>query len=342
MVGEIVNNSLILHLENRVPPKGGAETTKLFHSGAEPRGGLWGRVGAGPDKKTRAMIILRTVNEVRDFVATRRGSGASIGLVPTMGALHAGHISLVERAVAENSVAIVSVFVNPTQFNNADDLATYPRKEEDDFRLLTEAGASAVFAPSVEEIYPGGVSAQPRHVFDLGMAAEVMEGKYRPGHFQGVAQIVSLLFRIVEPDRGYFGEKDFQQIAVIRNMVKSEGIKVEIVACPIKRAGDGLALSSRNSLLTPGQRKIAPEIYSALKDSVGYSLTHSVRATHDTVVERLDAIPGLRVEYFEIVDARTLAAIGEWEESPWVVGCITVYCGKVRLIDNIAYRLPKA
>ena len=286
------------------------------------------------------MIILRTVNDVREFTSTQRGRGASIGLVPTMGALHEGHLSLVEKAVAENTVAIVSVFVNPTQFNNPDDLATYPRKEEDDFRLLAGAGAAAVFAPSVDEIYPGGADAQPKHVFDLGLAAEVMEGKYRPGHFQGVAQIVSLLFRIVEPDRAYFGEKDFQQIAVIRNMIKSEGIKVDIVACPIKRADDGLALSSRNALLTPEQRKIAPEIHAALKYSVEYSKDHSVQATHDTVVERLNAVPGLEVEYFEIVDARTLAKIDEWEESPWVVGCITVYCGKVRLIDNIAYRLP--
>lgn len=287
------------------------------------------------------MIILRTVNDVRDFVTMQRERGASIGLVPTMGALHEGHLSLVEKAVAGNTVAIVSVFVNPTQFNNPDDLATYPRKEEDDFRLLEQVGTTAVFAPSVEEIYPGGPAAQEPHVFDLGHAAEVMEGKYRPGHFQGVAQIVSLLFRIVEPDRAYFGEKDFQQIAVIRNMVKSENIKVDIVACPIKRADDGLALSSRNSLLTPEQRMIAPEIHTALSYSVEYSMTHSVRATHDTVVERLDAIPELKVEYFEIVDARTLATVDEWNESPWIVGCITVYCGKIRLIDNIAYRLPK-
>lgn len=286
------------------------------------------------------MIILRTVNDVRSYVSTQRGRGASIGLVPTMGALHSGHLSLVEKAVAENAVVIASVFVNPTQFNNPDDLASYPRNEEEDFRLLSAAGVSAVFAPSVEEIYPGGPSSHCGHVFDLGMAAEVMEGKYRPGHFQGVAQIVSLLFRITEPDRAYFGEKDFQQIAVIRNMVKSEGINVDIVACPIKRADDGLALSSRNSLLTSEQRAIAPEIYSALNDSVEYSRSHSVRATHDTVVERLDAVPGLQVEYFEIVDGRTLAPVEEWEESPWIVGCITVYCGKVRLIDNIAYRLP--
>lgn len=287
------------------------------------------------------MIILRTVNDVREFVAREKGRNASIGLVPTMGALHAGHISLVEKSVEGNDVTIASVFVNPTQFNNPDDLATYPRKEEDDFKLLSEAGATAVFAPSVEEIYPEGPEASKTHVFDLGLAAEVMEGKYRPGHFQGVAQIVSLLFRIVEPTRAYFGEKDFQQIAVIRNMVKSEGLHVDIVACPIKRADDGLALSSRNALLTPEQRSIAPEIHATLKYSVEYSMNHSVQATHDTVVERLDAVPGLKVEYFEIVDARTLAAIDEWEESPWVVGCITVYCGKVRLIDNIAYRLPE-
>ncbi|MDE5886561.1 MAG: pantoate--beta-alanine ligase [Muribaculaceae bacterium] len=286
------------------------------------------------------MIILRTVDDVRLYVSEQKGRNASIGLVPTMGALHAGHISLVEQAVKDNDVVIASVFVNPTQFNNPDDLATYPRKEEDDFRLLSEAGASAVFAPSVEEIYPGGVEAQAKHEFDLGRAAEVMEGKYRPGHFQGVAQIVSLLFRIVTPDRAYFGEKDFQQIAVIRNMVKSEGIKVEIIACPIKRADDGLALSSRNALLTPEQRMLAPEIHSALKESVEYSKAHSVQATHDSVVERIDALPEMSVEYFEIVDARTLEKIDEWEESPWVVGCITVYCGKVRLIDNIAYRLP--
>lgn len=281
------------------------------------------------------------MSEVQSFVREQRDRGASIGLVPTMGALHAGHISLVEKAVAENGAVVVSVFVNPTQFNNPEDLATYPRKEEDDFKMLAEAGTSAVFAPSVDEVYPGGIDAQPKHEFDLGMAAEVMEGKYRPGHFQGVAQIVSKLFRIVMPDRAYFGEKDFQQIAVIRNMVKTEGIKVDIIACPIKRGEDGLALSSRNALLTEEQRKIAPEIHKTLKYSVEYSRDHSVRATHDTVVEHLDSIPGLQVEYFEIVDARTLASIDEWEESPWIVGCITVYCGKVRLIDNIAYRLPE-
>lgn len=284
------------------------------------------------------MIIIRKVAELLDFVEHQKEQGNAIGLVPTMGALHAGHLSLVERAVSENPCVIASVFVNPTQFNNPTDLATYPRKEEDDFRLLAQAGVTAVFAPEVDEMYPGGPEAQPRHEFDLGTAAEVMEGKFRPGHFQGVAQVVSLLFRLCRPTRAYFGEKDFQQIAVIRNMIKTEGIDVDIVACPIKRADDGLALSSRNALLTPEQREVAPEIHRALEYSFGYAREHSVRATHDTVVERIDAVPYMKVEYFEIVDARTLLPVEEWEESPWIVGCITVYCGEVRLIDNITYK----
>lgn len=282
------------------------------------------------------MQIIRSVSELESFVAHALGNGKSIGLVPTMGALHDGHLSLVKRAIEENDVVIVSVFVNPTQFNNPVDLATYPRNEEEDFRLLAKEGATAVFAPSVEEMYPDGTKSD--HVFELGTAAEVMEGKFRPGHFQGVAQVVSRLFRLCRPTRAYFGEKDFQQIAVIRNMVASEHIPVEIVPVPIKRADDGLALSSRNALLTEEQRKVAPEIHAALTYSVEYSKDHSVQATHDTVVERIDAVPYMNVEYFEIVDGRTLLPVEEWEESPDIVGCITVYCGKVRLIDNIRYK----
>lgn len=286
------------------------------------------------------MNIIRTSAELIEFVGREKELKKKIGFVPTMGALHEGHLSLVEKAVKENPCVIASVFVNPTQFNNPNDLASYPRNEKEDFKLLAQAGCTAVFAPSVEEIYPGGVDSQPAHEFQLGTAAEVMEGKFRPGHFQGVAQIVSLLFRLVNPDRAYFGEKDFQQIAVIRNMIKSEGINVEIIPCPIKRADDGLALSSRNALLSPEQRAIAPEIRKALLQSLDYAKNHSVRATINTVVEQLNAIPELKVEYFEIVDARTLLPIEEWEESPCIVGCITVYCGKVRLIDNITYKTP--
>ncbi|MBD5187355.1 MAG: pantoate--beta-alanine ligase [Bacteroidales bacterium] len=282
------------------------------------------------------MKIIKTVNELTEFVGHTLERGESIGLVPTMGALHDGHLSLIDQAVKENDVVIVSVFVNPTQFNNPNDLATYPRKEEDDFRLIARCGAAVAFAPEVSEIYPDGLESDK--VFELGTAAEVMEGKFRPGHFQGVAQIVSRLFQLCRPKRAYFGEKDFQQIAVIRNMVLSEKMDVEIVACPIKRAEDGLALSSRNQLLTAEQRAVAPEIHRALADSVDYSKEHSVRATHDTVVERINAVPFMNVEYFEIVDGRTLLPVEEWEESPYIVGCITVYCGDVRLIDNICYR----
>lgn len=282
------------------------------------------------------MQIIRSVSDLVSLVSKTLDNEKTIGLVPTMGALHDGHLSLVSRAVKENDVTIVSVFVNPTQFNNPVDLATYPRKEEDDFRLLEGAGASAVFAPSVEEMYPDGTTSD--HVFDLGTAAEVMEGKYRPGHFQGVAQVVCRLFKLCRPTRAYFGEKDFQQIAVIRNMVASENIDVQIVPVPILRADDGLALSSRNALLTPEERKVAPEIHAALAYSVEYSRDHSVKATLDTVVERINALPHMEVEYYEIVDGRTLLPVVDWTDSPDIVGCITVYCGKVRLIDNIRYK----
>lgn len=282
------------------------------------------------------MQIIRKVSDLVDFVGSSLDNGKTIGLVPTMGALHEGHLSLVKRAVKENDVALVSVFVNPTQFNNPTDLATYPRDEESDFRLLSGEGVTAVFAPTVEEMYPEGTVAD--HEFDLGTAAEVMEGKYRPGHFQGVAQVVCRLFQLCRPTRAYFGEKDFQQIAVIRNMVASEHIDVELVPVPIKRADDGLALSSRNMLLTDEQRKVAPQIHAALADSVEYAKSHSIAETHEYVVGRINAVAQMEVEYYEVVDGRTLLPVEEWAESPDIVGCITVYCGKVRLIDNIRYK----
>lgn len=282
------------------------------------------------------MVIIRTVAALEEYIGHAKANGNSIGFVPTMGALHEGHLSLMERAVKDNELAVASVFVNPTQFNNPHDLATYPRDEENDFRLLAEAGVAAVFAPTVDEMYPGGEE-NFRKEFALGTAAEVMEGKQRPGHFQGVAQVVSRLFALVRPDRAYFGEKDFQQIAVIRNMVESEGINVDIIPCPIKRAPDGLALSSRNTRLSAEERALAPEIHRALEDSREYGKTHSLDATRRSVIERLDAVPGMKVEYFEIVDSRTLLPLEEWEESPSPVGCITVWLGDVRLIDNVMY-----
>lgn len=282
------------------------------------------------------MEILRTKEAVRHFVTQARDSGKRIGLVPTMGALHEGHISLARQAVAECDVVMASVFVNPTQFNNPRDLATYPRSESRDFALLEAEGVDAVFAPSVGEIYPDGPERRTEP-FNLGDLETVMEGKYRPGHFQGVAQIVSLLFRLVMPDKGYFGRKDFQQIAVIRRMCRTEGLDVEVVACPIVRAADGLALSSRNALLTDHQRALAPGIYAALRQSVDYARTHCVADTRRAVIEQIEAIEGCRVEYYEIVDEETLRPIEDWQPGRDAVGCVTVHCGPVRLIDNISY-----
>ncbi len=279
------------------------------------------------------MKAIRTVSELTDQLGRLRQKGQTIGLVPTMGALHAGHLSLMTRARAENDVVVASVFVNPTQFNNPDDLRTYPRTEEADCRLLEQAGVDFAFIPSVEEIYP-----EPdTRVFDLGPVAEVMEGAMRPGHFNGVAQIVSKLFAWTLPTRAYFGEKDFQQIAVIRRMASLEGFDIDIVSCPIKREDDGLALSSRNTRLTPQQRAIAPAIHRILTESLGWAKSMTVDEVKKRVTEEIDAVDGLRTEYYEIVDHLTMQPISDWSATELPVGCVTVYCGDVRLIDNIKY-----
>lgn len=280
------------------------------------------------------MKVVRTISELKSLISGFKKEGKQVGLVPTMGALHAGHMSLVSRARKENDIVAVSVFVNPTQFNNKEDLRTYPRTEEQDCALLEAAGCDVVFVPSVEEIYPE----EDTRVFDLGPVAEVMEGKFRPGHFNGVAQIVSKLFSFVEPDKAYFGEKDFQQIAVIRRMVELEGFKLEIVSCPIKREDDGLAQSSRNVRLSEEQRKIAPNIYRVLKESCNFASNHTVAETVAMVTEELNKLPQFEVEYYEIVNGLTMQPVENWNDAPYVVGCITVYCGDVRLIDNITYK----
>lgn len=282
------------------------------------------------------MKVLRTVKELTEFSRELRAQGKTIGLVPTMGALHDGHLSLVKRARGENDAVVVSVFVNPTQFNNPDDLSTYPRTEQADASLLEGEEVDAMFAPSVQEIYPSG--GDEGHTFDLGSVAEVMEGAMRPGHFQGVAQIVSKLLRLTAPHRAYFGEKDFQQIAVIRRMVQTENIDVEIVSCPIVREADGLALSSRNVRLTPEQRKIAPGIHKVLTESASNFSHRSISDTRDWVIKQINALPFCEVEYFSIVDGVTLQPVTAKDEASHIVGCITVYCGDVRLIDNICYR----
>ncbi len=280
------------------------------------------------------MKLIQTVKELRSELDGLRKAGKTIGLVPTMGALHAGHASLVKRAVAENDVVVVSDFVNPTQFNDKNDLLKYPRTLEADCALLEACGAAFVFAPSVEEMYPEPDTRQ----FSYAPLDTVMEGKYRPGHFNGVCQVVSKLFLIVEPTRAYFGEKDFQQLAVIREMVRRYPFPIEIVGCPIVREVDGLALSSRNTRLSAEQREQALQISQTLFASVEYSKTHTVAETRLYVESRIARSEGLRLEYFEIVDGNTLQTVNGWDETEYIVGCITVFCGEVRLIDNIKYR----
>lgn len=279
------------------------------------------------------MNVFNNIAELQSFVATQREAGRKIGFVPTMGALHSGHISLVKRALEQCQVCVVSVFVNPTQFNDPRDLATYPRTFEADSQLLKEAGASAVFHPSVEVIYPE----EDTREFSVGRVAEVMEGEHRPGHFRGVMQVVSRLFDIVRPDVAFFGEKDFQQIAVIRAMCKLINSPIEIVACPIVRETDGLALSSRNVRLTTSQRLIAPIIHQVLNASRVLSSTLSPKEVAQWVISTLNSLPELKVEYYQIVDSDSLEEINAWTDSPRPYGCITIYCGEVRLIDNISY-----
>ena len=281
------------------------------------------------------MQIIETVGELLTYVENCKQKGIKSGLVPTMGALHEGHLSLVRKSLQDNDITIVSIFVNPTQFNNPEDLASYPRQQENDFKLLAKEGVDIVFAPTVDEIYPEDFNRNRK--FNLGSVSEVMEGKYRPGHFQGVALIVNRLFQLCRPTRAYFGMKDFQQIAVIRQLIKEEGLEIELVACPIVREDNGLALSSRNLLLNNHEREQAASIHSTLEQSRKIKSERGVAETTRWVTERLNEIPGFKVEYFEIVDGSTLLPIDDWSEAAHPVGCITVYVGKVRLIDNIEY-----
>ena len=275
---------------------------------------------------------MKVVNRVADLNAALAAcSREGIGFVPTMGALHAGHRSLVERARKENETVVVSVFVNPTQFNDKNDLRNYPRTPEADAAVLEAAGADYVLMPSVEEIYPEPDTRQ----FDFGEVDKVMEGATRPGHFNGVAQVVSRLFAIVEPAKAYFGEKDFQQIAVIKAMVEQLGLDVEIVECPIIRDVDGLALSSRNTLLTPEYRAAAPRIYEVISQCAAKSAELSPAELTRWVVEQVEADGLLKVIYFQAVDALSLQQVESWDESPRIQGCIAVQAGEIRLIDNV-------
>ena len=280
------------------------------------------------------MKIVTTRVELKTLLDIYRNEGKTVALVPTMGALHEGHASLVRRSVAENDITVVSVFVNPTQFNDKNDLKNYPRTLEADCCLLDAVGADVVFAPAVEEMYPE----EDTRVFSFAPLDTVMEGAFRPGHFNGVAQIVSKLFYAVEPDKAYFGEKDFQQLAIIREMVRQLALPVKIVGCPIVREPDGLAMSSRNTLLSVDERERALTISRTLFKSLEYAGCNSLTDTKAFVENVISNTDGLVLEYYQIVDGNTLQEIAEWSDSDYAVGCIALFCGKVRLIDNIVYK----
>lgn len=281
-----------------------------------------------------AMILAKKIIKLQEHLNQLRNPG-SVGFVPTMGALHRGHISLVEKAKKENKTVVVSIFVNPTQFNDPNDLKRYPRNLEADMKLLKSTGCDVVFAPEAEEIYPEPDPDSYWENFDFGHLGKVMEGKHRPGHFNGVAQVVSKLFEIVKPDKAYFGLKDFQQLAVINKMVKMLGMPVEVIPCPIIREESGLAMSSRNELLSKIERENAALIFRTLAEAQNLAGQFSVRELENRVTETINKNPYLNVEYFEIVNFENLQPVKNWQEEGKKIGCIAVFCGKVRLIDNI-------
>jgi pantoate--beta-alanine ligase len=279
------------------------------------------------------MKIINSITSIGTIVESLKKQGKSIGFVPTMGALHQGHLSLVAQSKAENEITVVSIFVNPTQFNDKEDLKNYPRTLEADSRMLEAAGVDYIFAPSVVEMYPD----EDTRIFDFGNLDKVMEGAHRPGHFKGVAQIVSKLFTAIHPDKAYFGEKDFQQLAIIKYIVKQYNYPVQIVPCPIIRESDGLAMSSRNRLLDTNQRKQAVLISVTLFESLKKAGELSISELKNWVVNKINENPELDVEYFEIVDDTSLLPVKSWESPNHKVGCIAVKVGKIRLIDNIKY-----
>lgn len=283
------------------------------------------------------MELIKKTDHLVEVLSKKRDEGKTIGFVPTMGALHEGHLQLVRAAVAENDMAVVSVFVNPTQFNDKNDLAKYPRTLEADASLLQSVGCAVVFAPDANDFYTEE-EMNCTFQFDFGGLDQVMEGKFRPGHFNGVVQVVSKLFRLVQPTKAYFGEKDFQQLAIIRRMVRLMDFDIEIVGFPIVRQDNGLARSSRNALLSEDQRNLAANIYAVLKESTTFFHMTSVCEVHDAVVAAINQHEGLEVEYFDIIDADTLQSVKYWDDADHVVGCITVRCCGVRLIDNIHYK----
>lgn len=284
------------------------------------------------------MIIAKTLAEFESARAAI-GSDKKVGFVPTMGALHEGHLSLIRRSVQESDVTIISIFVNPTQFNNQNDFNTYPRTVERDCQLVSPVGVDIVFAPRVVDIYPNAAnndgSPLDETIFDLGGLDQYGEGPRRPGHFNGMAQVVTRLFNIVRPTHAFFGEKDFQQLAIIEYFTENLNLPVEIVRCPIARGEDGLALSSRNELLTPEQRAAAPHIYKCISKGVDMVGKISVSQAIEKITADINSNPLLETEYVEIINARTLEPVTSWDDAASIQLSCAVYAHPVRLIDNL-------
>ncbi|PKP51586.1 MAG: pantoate--beta-alanine ligase [Bacteroidetes bacterium HGW-Bacteroidetes-1] len=277
------------------------------------------------------MITHNTILGLKDDLLRERGVVKNVGFVPTMGALHEGHLELMRRAKAENEILVVSIFVNPIQFNNKEDLAKYPRVLDTDSQLLESVGCDYLFAPSEMEMYP-----EPDNInYDFGLMGEVMEGAFRPGHFNGVAIVVRKLFEIVEPQRAYFGEKDFQQLAVIQQLVKMFNLPVEIVSCAIVRENDGLAMSSRNMRLTPEERAVAPKIHLILQKAVKLRNVLSPEELRRWTYDQLEAVEEFNIDYVEIADSELLQPIQHWNDCPESILFVALFLGKVRLIDNM-------
>jgi pantoate--beta-alanine ligase len=280
------------------------------------------------------MLLFYTIEAITKYLKIQNPN-TSIGFVPTMGALHLGHISLVEKAFSENNLVVASIFVNPTQFNNVDDLNNYPKSLESDIQKLENAGCHALFLPTTKEMYEVN---QDELVIDYGQLENVMEGKSRPGHFKGVSTIVFKLFKVIQPNIAYFGEKDFQQLAIIKALIEDTRLPIKIIGCKIIREKDGLAMSSRNARLTAEERKVAPKIYQALLKAADLSKTQTIPYIKDAVIRQIESTPGMKLDYFEFVNAQTLQPISTWDKTnnTNVRACIAVTIGNIRLIDNIA------
>ena len=278
------------------------------------------------------MLLFKKVDQLQKYLSKQRAKGLQIGYTPTMGALHQGHASLIEKAKAENDISVCSIFVNPTQFNDPADLKKYPRTEAQDIDLLTQLGNDILFYPSVEEVYPKDIIIP---TFNFGPIDKVMEGFYRPGHFDGVVEVVYRLIDIAKPDRLYMGQKDFQQFTLIYHMLQQMKSKTKLVVCPIIREEDGLALSSRNVRLTPSNRANAPIISKTLRSLDGWLQKHTVRKVKEKAIALLSEVPDFKPEYLDIVDGYTLQPISDYEESPYLVACAAIWTGKIRLIDNV-------